>query len=222
VSRTVEPRRRAAGFTLLEVMVALAILAGSMLAVSEIVSGALRNHVRARNLEVATLLARGKLAALEDHYETKGFKTSDEADDGTFEEEGHPEVRWRVEVTVPPGELGPEAVLTALTGSPDALQQLFPKGDGGDQGSALAAGFQQVIQAQLQQLLAGFGQKLKQGARQLRLTVSWPEGAGEESFAVTTHMVVLAPREQLPQATGGPATPPAPPASAPPTDGGQQ
>jgi general secretion pathway protein I len=217
VSRAAATRRRAAGFTLLEVMVALAILAGSMLAVSEIVSGALRNHVRARNLEVATLLARGKLAALEDHYETKGFKPSDEADDGTFEEEGHPEVRWRVEVTVPPGELGPEAVLTALTGSPDVLQQLFPKGD---QGSGLAAGLQQVIQAQLQQLLAAFGQTLKQGARRLRLTVSWPEGAGEESFAVTTHMVVLAPRERLPQGPGGPTTPPAPPV--PSTDGGQQ
>ena len=213
MSRTVAPRRPAAGFTLLEVMVALAILAGSMLAVSEIVSGALRNHVRARNLEVATLLARGKLAALEDHYETKGFKTSDEADDGTFEEEGHPEVRWRVEVTVPPGELGPEAVLTALTGSPDALQQLFPQGD---QGSPLAPGFQQLIQAQLQPMLAAFGQTLKQGARQLRLTVSWPEGAGEESFAVTTHMVVLAPREQLPQGTTtNPTTNPNP------TGGGQ-
>jgi general secretion pathway protein I len=33
----------------------------------------------------------------------------------------------------------------------------------------------------------------------VRLTVSWPEGAREESFAVTTHMVVLAPGETLPR-----------------------
>jgi general secretion pathway protein I len=188
-------RRVARGFTLLEVMVALAILAGSLLAISDVVSGALRNHVRARNLEVATLLARGKLAAVEDHYEAKGFKTSDEADDGTFEDEGHPEVRWRVEVTVPPGELGPDAVLRALTGSEDALQQLLPPPDQAPQ----LAPFQAVIAAQLQGKLSELGQKLKQGVRQVRLTISWPEGSGEESFAVTTHMVVLAPGEGLPR-----------------------
>jgi general secretion pathway protein I len=188
-------RRVARGFTLLEVMVALAILAGSLLAISDVVSGALRNHVRARNLEVATLLARGKLAAVEDHYEAKGFKTSDEADDGTFEDEGHPEVRWRVEVTVPPGELGPDAVLRALTGSEDALQQLLPPPDQAPQ----LAPFQAVIAAQLQGKLSELGQKLKQGVRQVRITISWPEGSGEESFAVTTHMVVLAPGEGLPR-----------------------
>jgi general secretion pathway protein I len=200
--------RRAGGFTLLEVMVALAILAGALLAISDVVSGALRNHVRARNLEVATLLARGKLAALEDHYEAKGFKTSDEADDGTFEDEGHPEVRWRVEVTVPPGDLGPDAVLRALTGSEDALQQLLPPPDQAPQLALVLP----AIQAQLQLLLTDLGQKLKQGVRQVRLTISWPEGTGEESFAVTTHMVVLTPREQLPQApasaSGQPQGPP--------------
>jgi general secretion pathway protein I len=187
--------RRAGGFTLLEVMVALAILAGALLAVSDIVSGALRNHVRARNLEVATLLARGKLAALEDHYEAKGFKPSDEGEEGTFEDEGHPEVRWRVEVIVPPGDLGPEAVLRALTGSDEALQQLLPPPDQAPQ----LAPFQAVLAAQLQALLGSLGQKLKLGVREVRLTVSWPEGAAEESFGVTTYLVVLAPGEGLPQ-----------------------
>lgn len=195
--------RRPGGFTLLEVMVALAILAGSLLAISDVVSGALRNHVRARNLEVATLLARGKLAALEDHFEAKGFKTTDEDDEGTFEDEGHPEVRWRVEVKVPPGELGPDTVLRALTGSEDALQQLLPSPEQGGQSSP----FQALIEGQLQQRLAEFGRTLKQGVRQVQLTISWPEAAGEESFAVTTHMVVLAAGEGLPQ----------PPVAAPPT-----
>ena len=58
-------RRAGRGFTLLEVMVALAILATSLLAISDVVAGALRNQVRARNLALAALLARGKMAALE-------------------------------------------------------------------------------------------------------------------------------------------------------------
>lgn len=187
--------RRAGGFTLLEVMVALAILAGALLAASDIVTGALRNHVRARNLEVATLLARGKLAALEDHYEAKGFRTADEGDEGTFEDEGHPEVRWRAEVIAPPGDLGPDEVLRALTGSPDTLEQLLPSSG---QGAQLGP-FEAAVRAQLQQHLTRLGQQLKQGVRQLRLTVTWPEGAAEESFAVTTHLVVLAPGEGLPK-----------------------
>lgn len=186
-------RRAAQGFTLLEVMVALGILAGALLAVSEITSAALRNHVRARNLEVATLLARGKMAELEDRFEAAGFRTTDEGDEGTFEEEGHPEIRWTVEVEVPRGELGPEAVLTALTGSEDALAGLLPSPEEAPQ----LGPFQAQLAAALQGILARFGEQLKRGVREVRLTVAWPEGGSEESFTVTTHLVVLAP------ATGG-------------------
>jgi general secretion pathway protein I len=180
-------RRR--GFTLLEVMVALAILAGALLAISDVVSGALRNHVRARHLEVATLLARGKLAELEDHYEAEGFKIADESEEGTFDEEGHPEVRWRVEVVAPPGDLGPDAVLAVLTGSPDGLDALLPPPEETPQ----LAAFRPMLEA----LLAQMAEQLKRGARELRLTVSWPEAGGDESFEVKTHLVVLTPGKGL-------------------------
>ena len=90
--------RRPAGFTLLEVMVALGILAASLLAISEVVGGALRNQERARQLGIATVLARGKMVEVVAYYERKGFKDFDEGEDGTFDDQGHPEVRWKVEV----------------------------------------------------------------------------------------------------------------------------
>jgi general secretion pathway protein I len=189
-ARADAPRGGAVGFTLLEVMVALAILAGALLALSDVVTSALRNHVRARELEVATLLARGKLAALEDHFEAKGFETSDQTDEGTFEEEGHPEIRWRVEVVQPPGALGPEEVLRALTGSEQGLEELLPPAD---QVPPALAPLQAQLAVAMQGVLTRLGEQLKRGVRELRLTVSWPEGAGEESFTVTTHLVVLAP-----------------------------
>ena len=65
-------RRAGRGFTLLEVMVALAILATSLLALSDVVGGALRNHVRARDLELAALLARGKMAEVEGRTDAEG------------------------------------------------------------------------------------------------------------------------------------------------------
>jgi len=189
----VTDRRAARGFTLLEVMVSLAILAGALLAVSEVVSGALHNHVRASQLEVATLLARGRMAALEDHYEAKGLPASDDTDEGTFEEEGHPEIRWRVEVTAPSGDLGTDALVRAMTGSD--LQDFFPPPDQAPQ----LAPFQAQLTAAFQGVLAKLGENVKKGLREVRLTVSWRDGAREESFQVTTHMLVLAPGETAPQ-----------------------
>ena len=212
------------GFTLLEVMVALGILAGALLAVSDIVSGALRNHMRARNLEVATLLARGKMASLEDQYEDKGFKTFDEDEEGTFEDEGHPDVRWKVEVKMPTVELGPDQVINLLTGSSEGLAGLLgaaggaglsgSSGSSGSAGSSGASGSQQMAQllgplqsmitSSMQAVATKLGEQLKTSVRQVSLTVTWPEAGAEEHLTVTTHMVVLAPgqaAQALPQST---------------------
>ncbi len=171
--------RRGSGFTLLEVMVALAILAGSLVAISEVVSGALRNHVRARQLEMATLLARGKMAELEDRFDAKGFGDFDQSEEGSFEDDGHPEVRWKMEVLTPTVELGPEAVLGALTGSAKGLEDFMPP----ESGPAQAA-----MQAMLQATLTRIGEQVKKGVREVRLTVSWRDGGPEESFTVVTYV----------------------------------
>ncbi len=186
-------RRAGRGFTLLEVMIALGILAGSLLLVSDIVSSALRAQVRARNLETAALLARGKMAALEDHYEAKGFPTTDESDEGTFDEEGHPEIRWRLEVKAPSGSLDGDQIVRALTGSD--LQELLPPPDEAPQ----LAPFQAQLTAALQTKLSALGEYVKKGLRDVRLTVTWAEGGGEESFDVKTHLLVLAPGETAPR-----------------------
>jgi general secretion pathway protein I len=183
--------RRAGGFTLLEVMVALAILAASLVAISEVVGGALRNHVRARQLDVATVLARGKMVELQAGFERKGFRDFDESEEGTFEAEGHPEVRWKVEVRRPTVGLGPEAVLAALSGG-KTLQDLLPPPDQAPQ----LAPFQAILTASLQGLLTRIGEQVKKGVREVRLTVSWRGGATVESFDVLTHAVVLEPEER--------------------------
>ena len=195
-------RRAGRGFTLLEVMVALAILSMGLMALSDVTGGALRNHVRASQLDVATLLARGKMVELEERYERKGFRDFDENEEGTFEADGHAEVRWNLQVLRPRVELGPERILSLLSGgapgggSGDTLQQLLgqlaPQKAGeprsADPGSAALAG---ALQAQLTVL----GGQIKKGVREVRLTVDWPEGRRRSSFTVVTHLVVLAPTE---------------------------
>jgi general secretion pathway protein I len=208
-------------------MVALAILAMSLVAAFDVVGGALRNHERTRHLELATLLARGKLAEVVAKFEEDGFRDFDQTEDGTFDEEGHPEVAWAVTAAKPTIELGAEGVVKALTGAEGGLEGLLgmaPGALGGKAGSgaggasgggtpAGAAGASPMAGAALaavQAQLASLGEEIKKGVRELRLTVSWKEGSTQESFTVVTHLVVLQPGSQAPVAPvpGLPGPPP--------------
>ncbi|MFO0583075.1 MAG: prepilin-type N-terminal cleavage/methylation domain-containing protein [Anaeromyxobacter sp.] len=181
-------------FTLLEVMVALAILAAALLTISQITSASLRNEVRAQKLDVATLLARGKMVELEERYERTGFKDFDDAEDGTFEDQGHPEVKWKTEVVKPQVDLSSQKILEMLTGSSD-MQALLgnvskPQGGGPTTVDPRAALFGPMLDTQLLR----FGETIKKGVRELRLTVSWPDGKVDGTFTIVTHLVVLAPQ----------------------------
>lgn len=198
------------GFTLLEVVVALAILAMGLMAVSDVVGGALRNGMRAHRLDVATLLARGKLASLEDHYEEEGFQVDDETDEGTFEDQGHPEIRWKVEVTAPKIDADGGAACDKLLGS-GALSSLLPSGAsaatgagaagaaaGGASGPVSANPLQASLEGMVKQQCATFATTVKRAMRSLRLTVSWQEGKRADGFTVDTDLVVLQPRKGQP------------------------
>jgi general secretion pathway protein I len=98
-------RRRASGFTLLEVMIAVAILAITLITVLSIVTNNVRATNHAKLTTAATFLARGKMIDVEDQILEKGFSTSDETENGTFKEQGYPHFSWdyaieRVELPV--------------------------------------------------------------------------------------------------------------------------
>jgi len=217
----VSARRAARGFTLLEVMVAMAILALALTVAFEVAGGALQNHVRARRLEVASLLARAKLAEVEAKFEEDGFRDFDQSEDGTFDGEGHPEVRWEAKTTKPTVELGADGVVKALTGAEGGISGLLglaPEGQGGqgggpatDAAATLAASpMAAAAKAMIEQQLTTLGEEIKKGVRELRLTVSWVDGAATESFSVVTYLVVLTPGSQRAEAApaGFPTLPP--------------
>lgn len=91
----------ARGFTLLEVTVALAILALGLVAIVDINTSATRLHEASQHITLATLLARSKLIDLEDKLNQDGFSDFDKEIDGTFDEEKHPEMRWKAEILKP-------------------------------------------------------------------------------------------------------------------------
>ncbi len=206
-------RRR--GFTLLEVMVALAILAAGLMAIADLSGNALRNHAYARDLSLATLLARGKLAELEEGWQDSGFRDFDEEKDGDFADEGHPEFKWRAELTRPDPHLSSDQLFGMLAGlggdasTQDVLAKLMggttPSG-GGPQVTAGAAGA--AMATTLQAQIDAFAEQVKKALRHLTLTVAWRDGRQVREMTVSTHLVVLNPRAPGGQRGQDPDVPP--------------
>jgi len=81
------------GFTLLEVMIALAILSIALIAVLGLQSQAISIVDESSNLTIAAFLAKSKMAELEANEEiTAGFSSGDFGED-------FPGYRWEVEIT---------------------------------------------------------------------------------------------------------------------------
>jgi general secretion pathway protein I len=198
-------RRARTGFTLLEVMVALAVLAGSLMAVAELSGNALRNYAYGRDLSVATLLARGKMAELTEKFDDSGFTDFDQKEDGSFSDEGQPRFRWALDLRKPTSELTAEQILAIFLGGGDgdaSAQELIGKligGGGPGAGSSGKGGPSSglpggvaggVIQGQVK----AFAEELKRSVRQVTLRVTWMDGKTENGFDVSTYWVVLNPK----------------------------
>jgi general secretion pathway protein I len=111
---------RARGFTLLEVMVAVAILGLGLTAIMGAQAGAFSSSAHARNLSVATGLARCKMNELEEQVMRLGYPIADEADQGACcEGDTNPAFKcsWRIELPVlPEAKLGDLDLQASLGG----------------------------------------------------------------------------------------------------------
>jgi general secretion pathway protein I len=190
------------GFTLLEVMVALAVLAGALMAVADLSGNALRNFGYAKDLTAATLLARGKMAELEEKYEGSGFTNFDQTENGTFADQGQPGIRWALELKRPDSTMSPEQLLGSFlgTGGDDVgTQEMLAKliggaAGGGGKGGPSSGAPGGLLGGVLQTQLTAFSEELKKGVRLATLRISWKDGKSEHAFDVSTYWVVLNPR----------------------------
>ena len=88
-------------FTLLEVVVSLAILGLALLAIFDLNSGAVASHAYAKRLTVATMLARSKMTDIEQELYDKGFDTDDREISGDFRTEGWEAYTWKAQILAP-------------------------------------------------------------------------------------------------------------------------
>jgi general secretion pathway protein I len=175
-------RRRAAGFSLLEVMVAMAILSLAVVVLIRITTGNVRAAAHARLTTTATFLARAKLAAMEDGIVADGFTDSDEEDQGDFGDEGYPQFRWssiieRVELPTDAAQKAQEA----------AAQQTQEATTGTSSNPMMAlAG---VMGGFMSTLIEPIRVGLQESVRRITVTVRWNEvGRDEQSFDVVAYL----------------------------------
>lgn len=203
-------RRRALGFTLLEMMIAMAILSGSL---TWIVVGMTRNikvENHAKLMTTATFLARGKMSQFEDELYEKGFGEFDKEVDGTFDETGFKRFKWKI--IVDKVELPSSTDLQNVLSKANEAKQQLTGGD--DKPADSAAGAGNPLSMGANALSSQFGiikDVLEQGIRRVTAKVSWVEGKKTNEVVVMAYFTD--PRKvdqaiQLSVPTGGTTPPP--------------
>ncbi|MBI2501260.1 MAG: prepilin-type N-terminal cleavage/methylation domain-containing protein [Deltaproteobacteria bacterium] len=152
--------KRNKGFTLIEVMVAVAILSVSLMALMNLQSRSILASARAQRISVATLLARQKMALILLEIEKgipKGDFPDEKEEEGIFEEEDFQDYYWKlviktVELPVPEGAEGKSEIMG--------------------------------------QVMKMLSEELSKSAREVRLIVGWKEfEEEEEGITLVTHIV---------------------------------
>ena len=163
-----------AGFTLLEIMISLAILFGALGMYLGGISQARTQVDNAKMLTIATNLARLQMVELEAHVRDEGFGLNDdEKDCGDFEDYGYPEKKWSYcwvseKVELPPAQEMTEAA-GATAGEMGAGSGSSAAGGGGGLGAMALFGQVDMVK-----------NVLEQSIRRVTLTVTYPMRGAEE------------------------------------------
>ena len=201
-------KRQARGFTLLEAMVAMAILAGSLMAIARLNSGAVAMHAYTKKVTVATMLARSKMTDLEQELYDKGFSADDDEQSGDFSNEGFSSFKWRAKILAPRTTgVSTDQLLAAVFNIPvgggggedglSAISSLFGGGAGGADGKRGAAGAGGALAGMAgglaQTQMTQFLDQISKMVREVHLSVTWRDGNIVESVDLVTHVVSLGP-----------------------------
>ena len=180
-------------FSLLEVMVAMAILSVGLVSLLQVQSRSAQLAIEAREMTVATMLARGKLYDCQTDLMKKGFTIGDYDESGNFDDEGYPTFFWECHAYKPEmptgdgvGDMGSAASALGMGASADAA------GSGQPQGADMGMN---MIAPVLQQMASVMGDSI----RELVIIVRWGTGADQQELRVTTHVVDKTPINNVSQ-----------------------
>jgi general secretion pathway protein I len=212
------------GFTLLEVMISLAILAVGLVAISSLNGGAVAMHAYGRRATEASLLLRGKMLDVEDELQKNGFSDFNDEKHGDFSDDGAPEYAWSAEILKPDVQLDPAQLLNLVGGGTQgqgtqgqptsgagAIASMLLGGQGAASipgGGAAAALLAGPLGGMMQTQAKTFIETLKKSVREIRLSVSWPDGKERRGVSASQIVVILPESVGQAQTTPVPQIPP--------------
>jgi type II secretion system protein I len=184
-------RKTQAGFTLLEVLIAVAILAVSLSSLmgSQFQSMAATRY--ARDITAAALLAEHQIVELEFLHRQEGWVSSDVEYEGSFDDHGYPDMNWIC--TVHFIEL-PEynQLIEAKEGADEAAGEDGDNVmDAGDQAFGALGMVWPIVKAAIENSI-----------RKVDCTVSWTSGNIDEEYKIQTFWTDPMALQQLPGAGG--------------------
>jgi prepilin-type N-terminal cleavage/methylation domain-containing protein len=164
------------GFSLLEVMISIAILAIALVTLTRTVTGDVRATQHARMMTAATFLARTKISSLEQNIMEIGFSEMEGEDQGDFTEEGFPSFKWYAAV---------ERVKLPA-GATQQVEQTAQKKTQSTNPMEILAGFMGSFATMLMEpIRVG----LEESVRRLTIKVKWNEpGRPEQVFEIVNFL----------------------------------
>ncbi|HKX11604.1 MAG TPA: prepilin-type N-terminal cleavage/methylation domain-containing protein [bacterium] len=178
-----------AGFTLIEIMISLSILAITLVSIYVAQGNSLRASGRAENIQIASGLARQKMTEkmleLQKDLDKGKFPDGGTEDQGTFDP---PLDRFRWEFAVKKVEIQ-VADAPAEDGSADAPPA---PGAGPTTSTGVEAGeTNQAPEAAMRNVAQQVTKKINESVREISTKVVWEELGEEQSLVVTTHLAKL-------------------------------
>lgn len=172
------PRVGASGFTLLEIMVALAILASTLVVLLRIVTNNVRATNHSKMTTAATFLARTKMVEVEDAVLYDGFVETNELKNGTFKAYGYPQFRWNTSIE------RIELPTNLAQQTQDQARDATDKGKGDPM--AMMSGF---LGGMMSTFIEPIRIGLQESVRKVTVRVTWDEiGRRDQSFEVVQYM----------------------------------
>jgi general secretion pathway protein I len=160
------------GFTLLEVVIALAIMAVSFGSILAVQGNAVNAATRAKQMNTVAMLAKNKMVDTEFKIQGKAFDEVRKNEGGTFEPP-YEDFSWRSsikEIKFPPINFG------------------GPKGNTSDAESNKGGGQGNQVGEMLTKLVT---KHLSKSIREVTVTIAWKQGTKEQTYDLSTFWVDL-------------------------------
>ena len=174
------------GFTLIEVMFALAILFGGLTILLQGAASSVASTKRAQLMTVAAELGRMKMYDIEETLLHDGFQEIDKEEEGDFSDEDWKQIKWSSKITKIDIS-NPQALVSMVAGIPFGAPS---EGEGGEESAGLFDDFNGGGGGGIfETMLPIVSNILEKAIRKVHLKVMWKNGKEDQEINLDCYFV---------------------------------